>query len=177
VFSIHLVCSKGSLLLSAVLAALALPAAALAGNGDPIRDSLSDRGLTPAIGAGPAGVSSGTAASDWFERYVGAHPYGLRTIGATAESDPIRDSLSDRGLTPAIGARPAGVSSGTAASDWFERYAAAHPYGGVSALREAAGFNWSDAGVGAGFATGLLTLLAASLFAVRRHARQRMQVL
>jgi hypothetical protein len=217
--STHLIRMKRPLLSGAIVAALALPAAALAGNGDPIRDSLADRGLVPATSA----VST-SATSDWFERYVGAHPYGLGTIGATTSSDPIRDSLADRGLTPTTGATAApdwferyadahpyglGTSAVTAASDpirdsladrgltlrtsptasttpttsvatpdWIERYAAAHPYGDTAQLRASSGgFDWSDAGVGAGFATALFTLLAGSLFAIRRHTRQRMQVL
>jgi hypothetical protein len=163
--STHLIRTKRPLLLAAIVAALAIPAAALAGNGDPIRDSLADRGLVPATSA----ASTGTTTSDWFERYVGAHPYGLGTIGVTTSSDPIRDSLADRGLTP---------TTGLSAPDWIERYAAAHPYGDTAQLRASSGgFDWSDAGVGAGFATALFTLLAGSLFAIRRHTRQRMQVL
>jgi hypothetical protein len=217
--STHLIRTKRPLLLAAIVAALAIPAAALAGNGDPIRDSLADRGLVPATSA----ASTGTTTSDWFERYVGAHPYGLGTIGVTTSSDPIRDSLADRGLTPTTGlsapdwferyagAHPYGLgtvavtvtsdpirdsladrgltprtspntgtvaTSSVATPDWIERYAAAHPYGDTAQLRASSGgFDWSDAGVGAGFATALFTLLAGSLFAIRRHTRQRMQVL
>jgi hypothetical protein len=173
--STHLIRTKRPLLLAAIVAALAIPAAALAGNGDPIRDSLADRGLVPATSA----ASTGTTTSDWFERYVGAHPYGLGTIGVTTSSDPIRDSLADRGLTPRTSPNTGTVATSSVATpDWIERYAAAHPYGDTAQLRASSGgFDWSDAGVGAGFATALFTLLAGSLFAIRRHTRQRMQVL
>jgi len=87
---------------------------------------------------------------------------------------------------------------GVQTADWLERYAAMHPYGqglidGVTDGRspdtldaaaspqpvlhsQPSGFDWGDAGIGAGFASGLSTLLAAiGLTWMRRHPRQRIQ--
>jgi hypothetical protein len=128
-----------------------------------------------AILAAPAtalGKSSPTKApADWFERYAAAHPFGH---GTTAQ-----------GNVP----------------DWLERFAAAHPYGAGTGLvastvvdgrspdtRDAAaaptalvavppgGFDWGDAGIGAGFGSAFAGLLAVTaLLWMRRHVRHRVQ--
>ena len=125
--------------------------------------------------AGPAtalGNSSPTKApADWFERYAAAHPFGHGT--------------PDEGNVP----------------DWLERFAAAHPYGAGAGFvastvvdgrspdtRDAAavltpavlvqpgGFDWGDAGIGAGFGSGLL-LAASALLWMRRHLQRWMQTI
>jgi hypothetical protein len=131
--------------------------------------------LAPSISLG----ASTNAASDWFERYVGAHPYGVGTTVTSGSSGQILGSVGDRSHTSTTAVKPE-ITTGDnsiAPPDWFERYIAVHPYGSLPELRTAGGFDWSDAGVGAGFATGLLTLLMASLIMIRRHTRQRVQIL
>ena len=195
---------RRAIVLATLVAALALPAVAFA--------------------------SSATKAPDWFERYAAAHPYGQSSVnGLDGRSADTLDAVAI-------------ASSGTSAPDVLERYAAAHPYGdglvqsivdgrsadtidaatnaqvaslipsdGRSAdtldavdeaqqtaltptdgrspdkleaaaapqpvvLRQARGFDWGDAGVGAGFTGGVLVLAAAVLMLrLRHHARQRMQ--
>ena len=136
----HIIRFAQVLALAAVLAALAAPALAL-GN-----------------------ANTGKPATDWFERYVAAHPYGQ------------------------------GVVDSTPAPDWFERYAASHaptahadgrsPDTLVAAAAETqpveivqpSGFDWTDAGIGAALGAFIVALLGGSglvMLARREHDRIR----
>jgi hypothetical protein len=65
------------------------------------------------------------------------------------------------------------------APDWFERYAAAHPYGtdltASTTLSPSRGFHWRDALIGAATA-GSLALLCAAAFALIRSRRHQQLV-
>jgi hypothetical protein len=137
-----------ALAFTAVLASLAVPATAFGG--------------------------TGAAPSDWFERYANAHPYGHGDSSPRARDLRSPDTLD-----------AAAASNGSAGS--AARNDRAHfPFGGTSDEAQAAqpidlttarGFDWSDAGMGAGFATGLLVALGSMIVVLhRRSTRQRIQV-
>ena len=158
-FSIHLIRPAQALLLGAILAILAVPATALGGNGT------------------PAGL-------DVIERYAAVHPYG----SGVGDQGPVPDWFE----RTAAAQNPFATLDGRSADTLDAVYAAQNEVqvvdGRSADTRDAAetprpvtlvqpgGFDWSDAGIGAGFATGLLTLFAGSLLVwLRRHERQRIQ--
>jgi hypothetical protein len=155
-----------ALVLTAAVAALATPAVALAGS------------------------SGSKSAPDLFERYAAAHTYGkgvldqharvlidgrspdtldaahsLQTRVTDGRSPDTLDAAYDaqqRSLVPIDGRSPDTLDAGQS------------PQPVLSAL--ASGFDWGDAGVGAGFATAVLALLSATgALWMRRRPRHQMQ--
>ncbi|TMK60522.1 MAG: hypothetical protein E6G14_12160 [Actinobacteria bacterium] len=139
-----------ALVLSTAVAVLVLlPTVAIGGSGTGQR-------VTHTVHRGNSAGQTG----DWFERYAKAHPYGV------------------------------GVPGSTQAPDWFERYTATHPFGkGVLGTTQALavdgthrieairpdGFDWSDAGVGAGIGAAAIALLGCSILVLLTHRRNRLQ--
>ncbi len=165
-FPIHLTRLAQVLALSAIVAAFAMPAVAAGANGAP---------------------------PDWMERYAAAHPYG---VGIEPVSNPsnwfTRNDQAHFGRSDAVvHARPVtdGRSPDTLDAAAAARQAALVPADGRSADtldaaldpqpmvdRVAGGFDWGDAGIGAGFGGGLIALLGATgVLWLRRHPRRRMQ--
>jgi hypothetical protein len=75
--------------------------------------------------------------------------------------------------------RVAGHAAQTYSPDWFERYAAAHPYGQdltSAAVSPASsnGFRWRDAFLGAAAALAIVALLASSLVFLRSRQRDHL---
>jgi hypothetical protein len=151
------------LVLAAAAAVLATPAAAVAGSAKP--------------------------APDWFERHVAAHPYGptvsrpidLRsaaTLDAAAhvrQASLIRiDGRSADTLDAAANSRQASLTPSDGRSPDAQEAASA-PQPVVRA--QPGDFDWGDAGIGAGFAGGLLVVLAAaaSLW-LRHHPRRQVRI-
>ena len=97
----------------------------------------------PAVALGSSNQS--TSSRDWFERYAAAHPFGHGIVGSTPAPDVFERyaathattvltdgrSPDTRDAAAAAQARLAGGPSQQTSSsrDWFERYAAAHPFG------------------------------------------------
>jgi hypothetical protein len=159
-FSIHLIRTTRALTLGAVIAALVVPATAL-------------------------GSSSGaSAALDVFERYAAVHPYGSG-IGdqgpapdwfersAAAQTMVTIDGRSADTLDAVGNARQASLAPIDGRSpDTLEAASAPRPV----VVAQPGGFDWADAGIGAGFTGGLLVLLAGVGTAwVRHQTRQRIQ--
>jgi hypothetical protein len=111
-----------------------------------------------------AGANSPTP--DAFERYAAAHPYGqivVRTIdGRSADTlDAVHDA-TQASLIPGDGRSP----------DTLEAASAPRPV----VFTQQGGFHWGDAGIGAGFAGGLLLLVAVvGTWWLRHQSRRRIQ--
>jgi hypothetical protein len=103
------------------------------------------------------------AVPDVLERFVAAHPYGIR---------PVPDAIERFATAHPYGLQPV--------PDVLERFSAAHPYGvGLSSatqpsLSQSNGFNWADYGIGIGSGMGLILVLAVGL-AMGWQRRHRMQ--
>jgi hypothetical protein len=115
---------------------------------------------TPTIALG----GSGATTPDWFERYAAAHPYG-DTVSPAVEmrSADTLDAVADARqalLVPSDGRSP----------DTLDEASAPQPV----ILTTPGGFDWSDAGIGAGVGTGALALLFAAAAMLLRRPR-RMQ--
>ena len=116
----------------------------------------------------PAVASAGRAgvAPDWFERYAAAHPYGAGLgpgiDGRSADTLDAANDAQQASLIPSDGRSP----------DTLEAAAAPRPV----VFTQPGGFRWGDAGIGAGFAGGLLLLVAAvGTLWLRHQSRQRFQ--
>ena len=103
------------------------------------------------------------AAPDVLERFVIAHPYGIR---------PVPDAIERFATAHPYGLQPV--------PDVLERFSTAHPYGAglssgtQSALSQSSGFDWADYGIGIGSGMGVILVLAAGL-AMGWQRRHRMQ--
>jgi hypothetical protein len=103
------------------------------------------------------------AVPDVLERFVIAHPYGIR---------PVPDAIERFATAHPYGLQPV--------ADVLERFATAHPYGAglssgtQSSLSQSSGFHWADYGIGIGSGMGLILVLAAGL-AMGWQRRHRMQ--
>ena len=103
------------------------------------------------------------AVPDVLERFVIAHPYGIR---------PVPDAIERFATAHPYGLQPV--------PDVLERFSTAHPYGAglssgtQSALSQSSGFDWADYGIGIGSGMGLILVLAAGL-AMGWQRRHRMQ--
>ncbi len=155
------------LLLAAATALLALPTAAFAGT------------APPHVNWQPGGPQP----LDWFERYAASHSSG------------VLDGRSADTLDAVLGAQQAlqvpsdGRSADTLDAVQEAQQASLAPLDGRSAdtldaasaprpvvLAQPGGFDWGDAGIGAGFAGGLgIAFAAGAALLLRRHARQRVQ--
>jgi hypothetical protein len=145
------------ILLGAVVAGLAVPAAAGASPGTPpdVRD---------------AAAAANGQATDVFERYAAAHPNGQSTpvdrIIAQEQGRQHDPGLFTLGLTTpessTLISRPPDVSDAADAA----RYG--------SSLGQSSGFDWGDWAIGIGSGAGLVLLLAAGVAAgLQRHHRMQ----
>src|SRR5919198_2312675 len=105
-----------------------------------------------ALGVGSQGVNSAVASSpDVFERYAVAHPYGqaeVQTIdGRSADTPDAAHAARQASFAPSDGRSP----------DTLDAASAPQPV----VFTQVGGFHWSNAGIGAGFAGGLLLVGAA----------------
>ena len=139
------------------------------------------------------------AVPDVLERFVIAHPYGIRPVPdaierfATAHPyglQPVPDVLQRFVTAHPYGIRPVPDAIERFATahpyglqpvpDVLERFSTAHPYGAglssgtQSALSQSSGFDWADYGIGIGSGMGLILVLAAGL-AMGWQRRHRMQ--
>jgi hypothetical protein len=111
-------------------------------------------------------ASANSPAPDWFERYASAHPYGQALVqridGRSADTlDAVYDATQGS-LVPSDGRSP----------DTLEAVSAPRPV----VFTQQSGFHWADAGIGAGFAGGLLLIVAAvGTLWLRHQSRQRIQ--
>ena len=139
----HLIRFTQTLVLAAVVAALAAPAMALGGS------------------------NPSKPATDWFERYAAAHPYGQGTLAAAqpqltdGRSPDTLDAASTAQFQVADGRSP----------DTLDAAQAIQPIELVSP----GGFDWTDAGIGAGMGAGIITLLGVVAIALRTHRSRRVQ--
>ena len=99
----------------------------------------------PAVALG--GSNAGKQAPDWFERYVAAHPYGQ---GVVELAPTVRDGRSPDTLDATQTVQPIELVS-------------------------PGGFDWTDAGIGAGMGAGIITLLGVVAIALMTHRSRRVQ--
>jgi hypothetical protein len=126
----------------------------------------------------------------------------LAIPAVSSAASPSIDGRSADTLDAATNVRIAQTGFSSPAPDWIERFAAAHPYGQTAGqtivpsdgrspdtldataapqpvvFTRSGGFHWGDAGIGAGFAGGLLLLVATvGSFWVRHQSRQRVRTI
>jgi hypothetical protein len=167
------------ILIGAVVAAIAVPAAAGADPGSPpdvrgTADSVAATNVSPPD-VRDAATSVSAATPDVFVRYAKAHPYGSGLSSATTPVDRIiaqeRGRQHDLGLfslgltTPessTLVSRPPDVSDAADAAR----------YGG--SFGQSSGFDWGDWAIGIASGVGLILLLGAGV-AMGLQRRHRMQ--
>ena len=138
----HLIRFTQTLVLAAVVAALAAPAVALGGS------------------------NPSKPATDWFERYAAAHPYGQGTLAAAqpqltdGRSPDTLDAASTAQFQVADGRSP----------DTLDAAQAIQPI----ELVQPGSFDWGDAGVGAVAGITLLALIG-SLLLIQLRRRHRVR--
>lgn len=176
----HLIRFTQALVLAALVAALAAPAVALGGSnpGKPAPNWFERNDAAHPFGNGTV-VS--IQAPDWFERYAAAHPFGhgvldtiqapdaferyaathATTIVTDGRSPDTLDAATNAGLQVADGRSP----------DTLDAAQTAQPIELVSP----GGFDWSDAGIGAGMGAGIIALLGSLMVALMTHRRHRVQ--
>ena len=177
-----------ALVLAAIVAALAAPSIALANSypGKPAPDWFERYAAAHPYGAG---VLDSTEAPDVFERYAAAHPYGKGVVDTTQAQAVLTDGRSPDTLDAAAasqlqvadGRSPDTLDAASTSqlqvadgrsADTLDAALSPQPVTFV----QLGGFDWADAGIGAGLATALLSLLAGSMLVwLRRHPRHRIQ--
>jgi len=150
------------ILLGAVVAGIAVPAAAGAAPGSPpdVRDA-----ATAANGQVP----------DVFERYTAAHPYGA---GLPGQSTPVdRIIAQEQGRQHDLGLFSLGLTtpeSSTLATRPPDVSDAADTARYGSSLGQSSGFDWGDWAIGIGSGIGLVLFLGAGVAAgLQRHHRMQ----
>lgn len=167
--STHLIRFTQTLVLAAVVAALAAPAIALASSnsGKPASDWFERNDAAHPYGQG---ALDQTSPLDWFERYAAAHPYGQGVPDATHARAVLTDGRSPDTRDAAVAAQLQ-VLDGRS-PDTLDAAQAVQPIELVSAGR----FDWSDAGIGAGMGAALILLLGSSmLLLLRVHRRHNVR--
>ena len=192
--STHLIRFTQTLVLAAVVAAVAAPTVALAGSnpGKPAPDWFERYVAAHPYGHG---VLDQTQAPDWFERYAASHGPAVPTDGRSPDT---LDAAQATRLRLADGRSPdtldaAGFAQTQVAPSqpspveriiWQEDGRRSDQRLGIGSSQQqpqtvrvvaSGGFDWRDAGIGAGLATALIALLASSLLAFRVHRRHRIQ--
>jgi len=133
----------------------------------------------PAVALG--GSTKVAATPDWLERYANAHPYNATQtpdlIERYAAAHPFGDAPAS---TLADGRSPDTLDAAAGAAvkmidgrspDTLDAAQTVQPIEIVSA----GGFDWLDAGIGAGLGAALLALLGACVIALASHRRQRVR--
>jgi hypothetical protein len=120
------------------------------------------------------GVANGTSAPDWFERYAASHAPTVLLDGRSPDTldaaDAAQLQIVDGRSPDTVDAAQAQIVDGRS-PDTVD--AAVNPQPLV--LGAVSGFDWGDAGVGAGLATALLSVVSGStLLLFRRHQRGQM---
>jgi hypothetical protein len=98
---------------------------------------------------------------------------------ATGGGEPKNEAPFTRAATSVTGTATRPAAHATPAPDWFERYAAAHPYGqnltaATATVADVQGFRWRDALIGAAAALAIVALLASSLSVVLARRRDQL---
>jgi hypothetical protein len=107
-----------------------------------------------------------TTVPDVLERYANTHPYGTGAVqvidGRSADTLDAATNAQQASLVPSDGRSP----------DTLDAASSPRPV----VIAQPGGFDWSDAGIGAGFAGGVFALLLTlGLLMLRRHPRQPIQ--
>ena len=112
-------------------------------------------GTRPNDRAGAIGPATSSTMQDLVERYVLAH----------AQASTLGTRPNDR-------AGAIGPAAGPAAPDLVERYVPTQQPHGQSTTKNGAGFDWADAGIGAGGMLGIMLLAGIATLAARQGRRR-----
>jgi hypothetical protein len=121
-------------------------------------------------------AQSGLTSTQLCSEVCSASGYGTATSGATLPHDPRPRAVALAGAGYGYGSTPvASTAAGSLRSEVVSGAGYGNPNAATTVVRVSApadGFDWGDAGIGAGGTLALLTLLGGSAFAVTNSRRR-----